>query len=281
MLSFAAKKQVGEFRTQDGAVLHYMTLGVGAFPIAVIPGAGDGLATLEQTATRLALYFAKRRQRYRLLILSRRQPVPVDFGVERHAEDMLEVMRYLKWPPCILECNSAGGPIGQHIAVRAPEQVRALILSCTLHRSNPHTIGVLQHWLDLIAHQNWAEFAWSSIELTFRASTVRWYRLLRPVLPWLSPPPKDPHRISHVLQELLDFDNRHLLPAIDCPTLVTGGAEDQIVPAEIQSEMAGLIPNSKLTLYQGYGHGNDQENSAYEREVLAFSKLCFIHSPAT
>jgi 3-oxoadipate enol-lactonase len=280
MSSLAAKNRVGGFQTKDGAVLHYMTLGVGALPVAVIPGAADGLATLERTATRLALYFLKRRPRYRLLILSRRQPVPVDFGVERHAEDMLEVIRYLKWPPCILECNSAGGPIGQHMAVRAPEQVRALILSCTLHRSNPHTTGVLQHWLDLIAHQKWAEFAWSSIQLTYRASTVRRYRLLRPVLPWLAPPPRDPHRISHVLQELLDFDNRHLLPAIACPTLVTGGAEDQIIPAEIQSEMAGLIPDSELTLYQGFGHGNDQENPAYEREVLALSRRCFTHSPA-
>jgi 3-oxoadipate enol-lactonase len=256
-----------------------MTLGAGDFPIAVIPGAGDGLATLEQTAARLALYFAKRRQRYRLLILSRRQPVPVDFGMQRHAGDMLEVIRHLKWPPCILECNSAGGPIGQHIAARAPDQVRGLILSCTLHRSNPHTTGVVQHWLDLIARRKWAEFAWSSIELTFRASTVRWYRLARPVLPWLSPPPRDPGRIRHVLQELLDFDNRQLLPAIACPTLVIGGAEDQVIPAEIQSEMAGLIPNSKLTLYPGYGHGNDQENPAYERDVLAFAKLCFAHSP--
>lgn len=275
MSALALHKELRQFQTPDGATLHAMTLGDGAIPIAIIPGAGDGLATLDRTANRLALYFAKRRRRYRLLILSRRQPVPANFGLERHAEDCLEVLRQLQWSPCILECNSAGGPIGQHIAIRAPEQVRGLILSCTLHRSNPTTNAIVQHWLDLIARQDWGEFAWSSIALTFRASTVRRYRLLKPVLPWLSPPPKDPLRITHVLQELLDFDNRQLLPALTCPTLVTGGMEDQIVPAEIQREMAALIPNSQLALYPGYGHGNDQENPAYEREVLAFAQSCF------
>lgn len=276
MSIFALHKELRQFQTQDGAILHAMTLGDGAIPIAVIPGAGDGLATLDRTANRLALYFAKRRRRYRILILSRRQPLPAGFGLERHAEDCLEVLRQLQWSPCILECNSAGGPIGQHIAIRAPEQVRGLILSCTLHRSNPHTNAVVQHWLDLIARQDWIEFAWSSVALTFRASTVRRYRLLKPVLRWLSPPPQDPLRITHVLQELLDFDNRQLLPGLTCPTLVTGGMEDQIVPAEIQREMAALIPNSQLALYPGYGHGNDQENPAYERDVHAFAESCFM-----
>ncbi len=274
------KDHLGTFQTQDGAVLYYMTLGSGELPVAVIPGAGDGLATLDQTATRLALYFAKRQKRYRLLILSRRQPTPAPFGLERHAEDMLEVMRSLKWPACILECNSAGGPIGQQIAVRAPEQVRGLILSSTFHRSNARTGAVVQDWLDLIARQKWAEFAWSSIQLTFRPGTVRKYRFIRPLLSWLSPPPRDPSRIRHVLQELLDFDNRSLLLAIACPTLVTGGVDDQIIPAEIQTEMAGLIPHSQLKLYAGYGHGNDQENPAYERDVSAFVQQCFTDARA-
>jgi pimeloyl-ACP methyl ester carboxylesterase len=55
-----------------------------------------------------------------------------------------------------------------------------------------------------------------------------------------------------VLQELLNFDNRPLLPSIACPTLVTGGTEDQIVSVEIQIEMAGLISNSQLKLYDGW-----------------------------
>jgi pimeloyl-ACP methyl ester carboxylesterase len=251
-----------------------MTLGTGEIPVAVIPGAGDSLTTLDQVAGRLAFYFRKRRQRYRMLILSRRQPVPALFGLHRHAEDMLWLMNRLEWPPCLLECNSAGGPIGQQIAAMDSERVRGLLLSSSLHRSNPSTNIVVQHWLDLLAHRQWAEFTWSSIALTFRPRTVRWYRLVRPFLGWISPPPKDLDRITHVLQELLDFDHRDLLPTIEIPTLVTGGEDDQIVPAEVQSEMAGMLPNSELKLYPGYGHGNDQENPAYERDVLSFARRC-------
>ena len=34
--------------------------------------------------------------------------------------------------------------------------------------------------------------------------------------------------------------------------------------------MASLIPNSEITLYPGYGHGNDQENPDYQRQVDRF-----------
>ena len=232
-------KRIGTFHTRDGAVLYYVTLGSGDFPIAVIPGASDGLATLDQTATRLSLYFAKRQKHYRLLILSRRQPVPDHFGLEHHAEDMLEVMRSLKWPACILECNSAGGPIGQHIAIRSPEQVRGLILSSTLHRSNSKTGSVVQYWLDLITRQKWAEFTWSSIKLTFRPRTVRRYGLFRPLLSWLSPPPRDPTRIRHVLQELLDFDNRPLLPESPVRRLLQGALKIRLFPLKFRPKWPG------------------------------------------
>ncbi len=43
-----------------------------------------------------------------------------------------------------------------------------------------------------------------------------------------------------------------------------------MIPAGIQREMASLIPSSRLELYPGYGHGNDQENPDYERQFRAF-----------
>ncbi len=76
----------------------------------------------------------------------------------------------------------------------------------------------------------------------------------------------------NTLAGLLDFDHSNLLPKITCPALVIGGKEDQVIPVEIQEEMAGLLPNSRLMLYEGYGHGNDQENPQYENEVHKFIK---------
>ncbi len=43
-----------------------------------------------------------------------------------------------------------------------------------------------------------------------------------------------------------------------------------MVPADVQRETAALIPQSQLILYPGYGHGNDQENPDYARQVNLF-----------
>ncbi len=204
-----------------------------------------------------------------MLLLSRRQPFPEGFTMEQQAEDMLYAMEQLGWPPSVLELNSAGGPVGQWMAVKRPEQVKGLILSCTLHRTNDYTRGVLQQWKTMCEEGRWKDLNWSSIEYTFRPATVARYRLLRPLL-GLIKAPSDPTRLPRIFGVLLDLDNRSILPRITCPTLVIGGADDRVVPAEIQQEMADLIPGSQILLYPGYGHGNDQENPDYEVQARAF-----------
>ena len=49
-------------------------------------------------------------------------------------------------------------------------------------------------------------------------------------------------------------DSRPLLSAIDCPTLVLGGAEDRLCPPTIQQAMAASIPGGRLCIVPGAGH---------------------------
>ena len=263
-------RTAGYLPLPDGAQLPYLALGDGPTAIAVIPGAGDGLTTVVDGALRLAWYYRRRAHRYRVLVLSRRQPIPPHFRQDQHAGDLLWALEQLQWGPTVLECNSAGGPVGQWMAVRRPDLIRGLILSSTLHRTVEHTRTVLQLWMVLAHEGRWAELNWSSIEYTFRPQTVARYRPLRPFT-GLLPRPRYAERLERILEELLYLDNRPLLPGIACPTLVIGGADDRVIPADVQREMAALIPHSEIILYPGYGHGNDQENPDYERQVSRFA----------
>ena len=69
---------------------------------------------------------------------------------------------------------------------------------------------------------------------------------------------------------MLNLDNRPILPRISCPALVIGGEDDRVVPADVQREIAALIPESRLILYPDYGHSNDQESPDYARHVDLF-----------
>jgi len=75
-----------------------------------------------------------------------------------------------------------------------------------------------------------------------------------------------------LLRELLNLDQRDIMPRIARPTLVVGGEDDRYVPAEVQREMAARVPNSELKLYPGFGHFNDMENPAYQPLVAHYAQ---------
>jgi pimeloyl-ACP methyl ester carboxylesterase len=49
-------------------------------------------------------------------------------------------------------------------------------------------------------------------------------------------------------------DCRPLLSAIRCPTLVVGGAQDQVTPPSLQTEIAVDIPDARLEILDPCGH---------------------------
>ncbi len=79
----------GSLTLPSGDRIPYLTLGEGPVPVIYIPGAGGGLTTVSDAALQLAFYFRKRLRSYRMLLLSRRQPIPRGFTVEQYANDCL------------------------------------------------------------------------------------------------------------------------------------------------------------------------------------------------
>lgn len=268
--------------TPDGAVIHGLRLGHGPIPLLLLPGAGDGKSTAREARLALSLYLRPRLNTFTITYLSRRDPLPAHWRPEDHARDVIHALDQLGWTGGIVECNSGGGPTGQQLAALRPDLVRGLVLSVTLHRTAPETRAVLERWITQLDRRDWRAFNWDSIEKTFRPATVANYRFLRPLLA-LSPL-RNPLRLRRVLESLLDVDQRDVLPLIRCPTLVIGGQDDQVIPASIQREMAALIPHATLRLYAGYGHGNDQENPDYLRQLTAFSREVMtrdaLHAPS-
>ena len=54
-----------------------------------------------------------------------------------------------------MECNSAGGSIGQWPAAKRPDLAQGLTpVSCTLHRTGSHTRAAVEHWMR-IARKGW------------------------------------------------------------------------------------------------------------------------------
>jgi pimeloyl-ACP methyl ester carboxylesterase len=63
-------------------------------------------------------------------------------------------------------------------------------------------------------------------------------------------------------------DQRDLLPAIECPTLVLVGEFDQITPPDLSREMADAIEWSSLVIVPGAGHLSTLERPGAVLEAL-------------
>jgi len=263
-----ARFDAGHLTEPDGAVKPYVTIGNGPLAMVIVPGAADGLRTCVEVAAYLAWFYRHRARDCRLLILSRRDPIPERFGIERHARDMIRTVQQLNFGPAVWECVSAAGPIGQWAAVERPDLIRGLILSSTYDHVSDPTRKVFEQWLRL-AKQAGSEQVWEMIEHKYRPP-AEVLSQTEPLKLSGAAARRDPERLKNILLELLDVDHRALVQRITCPTLVIGGEDDRMVPAQVQRQMAQRIANHVLEICPGYGHFNDMENPIYQQLVDRF-----------
>lgn len=261
------KYQRTKLELSDGGLMPLVTTGQGRIRVVTIPGAGDGLSTVYESARSLAWFYRRRAPHQRMHVVSRREGFGAQHGIADHATDYIEALERLQLGSVILECNSAGGPIGQQIAARRPDLVSGLVLASTAHRLDAGATGVVEAWLQMIANAKWAEFAWDTTVKTYRAADrLSWASsLVKPILGRIVRP-SDPQRITHLLRGLLEFDNSSVLSRIACPTLVFGGDRDPIFATDLQRELADGITGATFVQASGHLHGADLESDRYPVE---------------
>jgi len=260
----------GAVQESDGAIKPYVTVGDGPMPMVIVPGAVDGFRTAVDMAIYIAWFYRRRCRDFRLLVLSRREPIPPGYRIDEHARDMIRTAEALDWGPAVWECLSAGGPIGQSVAAQRPDLVRGLILSSAMHHAAGRTRTMLERWLTIAAENGSANVLFSPIEYKYRppesvlSADQRSELKARKTRVY-------PGRLKRMLQPLVDLDHRDLVPRIVCPTLIVTGGKDRIVSVKLQQDMARRMANARQRICPGFGHFNDLENPDYHGLVGEFA----------
>jgi 3-oxoadipate enol-lactonase len=147
---------------------------------------------------------------------------------------------------------SLGGAIGQVLAARHPDRVRALVLCCTSARFADGA----DSWLERAARVRSEGMEW-----LVEPSTARWFtdgfpgrepdeaaRLLD-MLRQMSP-----DGYAAACEALATFDGRPLLGDIAAPTLVVAGEEDPATPVQMSEEIAAGVAGAELTVVRHASH---------------------------
>lgn len=166
---------------------------------------------------------------------------------------------------------SMGGAIAQHLALKAPERVRSLILAATWSSKN----GYLDRLADLgrrfhesLGHEALvrAMMLWL-FSPRFFIDTAEFADGIETLMRDFVAPRET---FMRQLDALLEHDVRDRLPSITAPTLVMSAERDVMVPRELQDELATLIPGATHQRFETAHAFNVEEMNAFNQAVLAW-----------
>ncbi len=206
---------------------------------------------------------------------------PGPYDLEVMANDAIAVLDAAGIESAHVMGASMGGVLAQILAVRHPERVRSLVLSCTACRHHDWRKELLDEWAGIAQARGMGAVASRAMRWLLGPRSVRRFR---PALRLLGPIAMsgEPHAFVAQVQAILDMDDslRVELHAIKVPSLVIVGSQDILTPLGDSEELASLLPKARLAVVRGGAHGFlFEQASAFNHAVVDFLSEQAHHVP--
>jgi len=251
------------FRMRSGLTLRYKTRGVGQTIVLLHPVAMRA-EFWDPVADELESDF-------RLIAVDTRghgeSDVPAGpFSLDDLTQDIIELITAVGSPPCVLVGCSMGVMVANWVAVKAPELVKALVLSNATHtRTEQSKIGLQQRadacakGMPAVLESTLARW-FSPSFMARRADTVAMARA------WLLD--NDPVVHSWSWLSMRDRDYGDKLEKIQVPVLAIAGSDDHSATPSVVEEMSRVFPRGSFSEMKGVGHFAPLENPQLFAQIV-------------
>ena len=220
---------------------------------------------------------------YRLISYDQRGNGESDGGEpyshEQFASDLESLRQKLNLGKMILLGGSYGGYIALEYALRHQENLHALILRDTA-ANNRYKDTSIQRALESDLPMDKAR-----LERLFAGKVEsdedfsKSYKMIQPLYNVTYDPAKDAERLAQIpfryethnyafSRNQADFDITEALREVQTPTLITVGRHDWITPLEASEELAEVLPNSELVVFENSGHSPQLEEKGRYLNVV-------------
>jgi pimeloyl-ACP methyl ester carboxylesterase len=244
----------------NGSQIHYEVHGEGD-PLICVHGLG-----CDRRAW--ALQIEPFSERYRAVFFDNRDVGQSSLATEDYttadmAGDVLALADHLELETFHLLGISLGGMISQQVALAAPERVRTLTLAVT-HGGVQKAGRVRGHLLGSYARNLPPEDVVDNLlylcytEAFFENEAM--FDFMRNAL-LENPYPQPPEAFARQAKAGSLHDVRDRMGELTMPVHVIGAERDLMIPVWKSHELASLIPDAKLTVVEGAGHGAMWEHS--------------------
>ena len=253
----------------ENTQMNYIKFGKGPQNLILIPGLGDGLRSVKGLALPFAFLYRELVNDYTVYSFSRRNVLPPSFSTREMAADLAYAMDKTGIKKAHILGVSQGGMIAQHLAIDFPKMVDKLVLTVTIPKHNEPIHSVINPWIEMAKNRDYKSIMIDTAEKSY---TEKYLKKMRPMYHFLGNvgAPKSYDRFLTMADACLTHDATDGLHTITVPTLILGGAKDLIVSGDASEELASLIPNATLYMYQEYGHGLYEEASDFVKRVTSF-----------
>ena len=252
-----------------GSEMDYIRFGTGGQVLVMLPGLGDGLRSMKGTALPVAFAYRVFAKEYTVYAFSRKNGLPQGYTTREMAADQAQAMELLGIPKAAVLGVSMGGMIAQHLAIDYPEKVGKLILTVTSARPNPTLKASIEEWVSCAKRGDHTAFMYSNVRRIYSEAYYRRNKWLVPIMGKLTKP-KSYDRFFIQANACLKHDAFESLHQIQVPTLVIGGAKDNVLGGGASREIAAEIPGAQLRMYQQWGHGLYEEAGDFNQTVLNY-----------
>ena len=249
--------------------MDYVTFGKGKQPLVIIPGLGDGLQTVKGKAKLFSLSYRLLAKRYKIYVFSRINELRQGYTTRDMVADVAEAMETLNLDAAYVMGISQGGMIAQWLAVDFPEKVQKLILAVTTAKPSQLARERIEHWQQLSQSGNFKHLMQDIAQHSYTQKSYQKWRLLYNIMGRLGRM-KDEKRIVIQSQSCLEHNSLEVLKEIQCPTLVLGALEDDVIGVKGSKELAKAISGCQLLILNHSGHALYEENKVFQEAVCGF-----------
>ena len=249
--------------------MNYVSFGLGSKVLILLPGLSDGLTTVKGKAMLLAVPYKLFFKEYKVFMFSRKNELPDSYSIREMADDQAEAMRKLGIEKASILGVSEGGMIAQYMAIDHADMVEKLVIAVSASSVNDTVSAAVETWIEFANLGNHKQLMIDTAEKSYSSEYLKKYRKVYPVMGHIGKP-ESYHRFLVNANAILNFDCSGELDKISCPTLIIGGAKDQIVGPDASYEMHERIKGSELFMYDEFGHAAYEEAEDFNRRVFDF-----------
>lgn len=212
---------------------------------------------------------------YTVYLIGRKQNLPDNYLFDKMANDYAKLIRREFKGPVDVMGVSTGGQIAQYLAADHPDVILKLVIISAAYRLSEKGIEIERKSEEHFMEQKYGKAFTAILDLIFNSKFMRGIAkfFTRLVAKKIMGKIEYPNDFLNEIRGDREMNFKDRLSEIKVPTLVMSGELDIGYTVDDVRMTAEGIPNAKLILYEGYGHGLIMANrKQLQKDILEFLK---------